>query len=139
MLIGRSQRKIVPDFLRTSSRRNASSTQSSRNSNHVQDTYVPSSRARSAERSSSVVKTVALTAIGAAVGVGLAALSAPVAGALLLGGGIGAIAGAAIGQGALSDTSGTYDPKKSNPYTDPFHPDSPLNPMNPNNPIFWED
>jgi len=82
---------------------------------------------------------VLLTAVGAALGAGIAALSLPLAGALLVGGGVGAIAGATIGQGALSETSGTYDPKKSNPYTDPFHPDSPLNPLNPNNPIFWED
>lgn len=139
MLIGRSHSRNVPDFLRPSAGRTARNSARSTSVSNSIDTYTPSRGVARSEKKSSVVKTIALTALGAAVGVGIAALSAPVAGALLLGGGVGAIAGAAIGQGALSETSGSYDPKKSNPYTDPFHPDSPLNPNNPNNPIYWAD
>ena len=139
MLIGRSQSKIVPDFLRPSAARKSRNSSRSESVSGSRDSYIPSRSVTQSEGKSSVGKTIALTAIGAAVGVGIAALSAPLAGALILGGGIGAIAGAAIGQGALSESSGSYDPKKSNPYTDPFHPDSPLNPNNPNNPIYWAD
>ena len=139
MLIGRSQSKIVPDFLRPSAARKSRNSSRSESVSSSRDTYTPSRAATQSENKSSLGKTIALTAIGAAVGAGIAALSLPLAGALIVGGGIGAIAGTAIGQGALSEPSGSYDPKKSNPYTDPFHPDSPLNPNNPNNPIYWAD
>ena len=96
MLIGRSQSKIVPDFLRPSAARNARTSSRSESVSGSRDSYIPSRSVTQSEGKSSVGKTIALTAIGAAVGVGIAALSAPLAGALILGGGIGAIAGAAI-------------------------------------------
>lgn len=135
MLIGRSQSKAVPDFLTTAKRQQSRKSKPQRDPSRTRDTYTPSLGAKS-EKNSNLAKTVLLTAVGAAIGAGIAALSLPLAGALLVGGGVGAIAGAAIGQGALTETGGTYDPHTSNPYTDAFHTDSPLNPLNPN---FWED
>lgn len=139
MLIGGSNSKIVPEFLRPSRRQSLHSYRPQSEVSRSEDMYVPSHHSRAAEKKSSLGKTVLLTALGAAVGTGIAALCAPLIGAVIVGGGVGAIAGAAIGQGALTDSgTGGYDPRKGNPYTDPFHPDSPLNPMNPNNPVFWD-
>lgn len=89
---------------------------------------------------SAISKKVALFGgIGTALGLAAAALLCPAAGlgALVLGGLLSGVAGAAIADGAL-ETAGTGKPQKFDPYSpsDVLNPHNlyhPRNPYNPNN------